>query len=181
MSITRRYRTLPGLLATILWITATTGPQAAPGPLPFHGSFTGQLSLLAPFSEGSVDRCNDNSTGAGEFPGHYLTLVDVAVGEFTHLGRTTVESTSCLAPDSPFNVQGDGILHAANGDQIFITFENVTLPTADPDVLDVQGTESIVGGTGRFVSARGEQTCAFTVRLSTGTIAGGCRGEIVFE
>ena len=147
--------------------------------LPFHGTFSGQLALLPPFSEGSVDRCNANLTAAGEFPGHYLSLIDVAAGTFTHLGRTVVESTSCLASDSPFNVQGEGILRAANGDEVFITFENVTLPTADPDLLAVTGTESIVGGTGRFAGASGEQTCAFEVRVSTGTITGGCVGEIV--
>jgi hypothetical protein len=181
MRITHRSRTLAVLMAATIWAAATTAPQATPRRLPFHGSFTGQLTVLVPFSEGSVDRCNANTTVAGEFPGHYLTLVDTAVGEFTHLGRTRVESTSCLAPDSPFNVQGEGILHASNGDRIFISFENVTLPTDDPDLLDVAGSESIVAGTGRFVAASGDQTCAFTVRLSTGTITGGCQGEIVFD
>jgi hypothetical protein len=169
------------LIAISLGLAMAASAQASRPAIPFHGTFTGQLSLLAPFSEGSADRCNANSTEAGEFPGFFLTLVDSAVGEFTHLGRTTVESTSCLAEDSPLNVQGEAVFHAANGDQVFLTFDNVTLPTEDPDILDVIGTESIAGGTGRFAGASGTQDCRFSVRLSTGTIEGGCNGEIVFE
>lgn len=177
----RRHVFLPGsLAASVLLTSAMTAPAVSPGPLPFHGTFTGQLAVIAPFSEGSVDRCNANTTGGGAFPGHFLTLLDSAAGEFTHLGRTAVTSSSCLALESPFNVQGEGTLTGANGDRIFITFENVTLPTSDPDFLDVTGTESIVGGTGRFTGSRGEQTCAFTVQLSTGVITGGCSGVIVF-
>jgi hypothetical protein len=167
-------------LVACLALAAAAAPRASHLPVPFEGTFTGQLVLLPPFSEGSVDRCNANLTEAGESPGFFLTLVDHAVGQFTHLGRTEIDSTSCLSPDSPLNVQGQGVLRAANGDTILITFQNITLPTDDPDLLEVTGTESIVGGTGRFAGAIGDQTCAFVVRLSTGIIEGGCIGGIVY-
>jgi hypothetical protein len=159
-------------------LASSYAPRAASNSLPFSGTFIEQLSIAGPFSEGSVDRCNANLTGAGGHPGFFLTLVGLGEGQFTHLGRTTVSATSCLSPDSLLNVEGEGVLTAANGDMVFITFENTTVPTGDPDIVEVEGTQSIVGGTGRFEGASGDQTCHFEVRLSTGQNVGGCRGEI---
>ena len=166
------------LVFVCLLFAASQAPHAAPPALPFHGTFAEQLVVVLPFSEGSLDRCNANLTAAGENPGFFLSLVGHGAGHFTHLGETTLEASSCLNPDSLVDVQGEGVLIAANGDRVFFSFENVSLPTPDPDVFDVQGTQSIVDGTGRFEGATGEQTCRFQVRLSTSLNEGGCTGTI---
>ena len=179
-SASSRYAKM-ALVSVCLLFASSQAPHAASQSHPFFGTFVEQLSVIAPFSEGSLDRCNANLTGAGENPGFFLSLVGHGTGVFTHLGWTTVEATSCLAPDSLLDVQGEGVLTAANGDLVFITFQNAVVPTPDPDIVDVEGTQSIVGGSGRFEGASGDQTCSFQVRLSTGVSEGGCTGAIVID
>lgn len=85
-----------------------------------------------------------------------ITTTDAA-GVTTHLGLTTMHSTHCFAP--PNRVTGGEMeLTAANGDQVFGTYEGTTVP----DMPSVVGETVVVdfdivitGGTGRFTGASG--------------------------
>ena len=89
---------------------------------------------------------------------------------------------SCIDPASSFS-SGTGALTAANGDQLFIAFENTSQPDpADPTRLFAFGPQRVTGGTGRFQNASGAQSCNFTIVLtspSTGTIEGYCDGRLI--
>ena len=76
-------------------------------------------------------------------------------GNATHLGLFTdsvcTRTTGGVFP--LFDFQSQGIVTAANGDQLFITSEGVTDVSSDPCVA--QGVLTVVGGTGRFANASG--------------------------
>lgn len=94
-----------------------------------------------------------------------------------------LEAVSCIDPVSPFST-GTGIITAANGDRLFIAFENTSLPdSTDPLRLTASGPQWVTGGTGRFENGSGAQWCTFTVVLlspSSATIAGSCDGRITY-
>jgi hypothetical protein len=154
------------------------------GARPFHGRIRGTLEAIEPFAPGSEPACNANFSGDPTAPGASVTLRDEATVRFSHLGAGRLDAVSCIDPLSPFS-SGQGILHAANGDQLWIEFENLALPSAaDPTLIEVTGTQRVTGGTGRFTGASGSQACTFTIRLATparGTIDGGCDGTLAYD
>jgi hypothetical protein len=78
------------------------------------------------------------------------------VCQLEHLGRTTATSEETAT----FTLTGPAIANsttytAADGDQLFATFEGTgTLPD-QTGLVHVEGTEAVVGGTGRFTGASG--------------------------
>jgi hypothetical protein len=163
-------------------------PEAAytrsAAPRPFHGSIRGDLVAVDPFAPRSSAACNANFSGDPAAPGASVSLFDSADGNFSHMGRSRLEAVSCIDPLSPFS-SGTGVIQAASSDELFIAFSNVGIPrAANPAVIDVEGTQWVTGGTGRFMGATGVQTCAFTIRLTspaTGTIDGSCTGTLMYS
>lgn len=149
--------------------------------LPFSGRIVGALTAIPPFAPGSSPQCNQNFTGDPTAPGPSISLFDQATGNFSHLGRVALDALSCLDPASPSS-GGQGTITAANGDLLFIAFENASQPDpADPTRLSVSGSQWVTGGTGRFQGASGTQWCTFVIVLlspSTGNIEGGCDGYL---
>ena len=158
-------------------VTGTTADR------PFSGRMTGILTAVSPFAPGSSDDCNANFTGDPAAPGPSISLFDEAAGNFQHLGRVQLRALSCIDPASSFS-SGTGSLTAANGDQLFIAFENTSQPDpADPTRLFAFGPQRVTGGTGRFQNASGAQSCNFTIVLtspSAGTIEGNCDGRLIY-
>lgn len=150
---------------------------------PFRGWITGELMAIPPYAPGSSDVCNANFSGDPTAPGPSISLFDVAYGHFMHMGRVELHAVSCVDPASPVST-GTGTISAANGDLLFITFENTSHPDpVDPSRLLVSGVQSVNGGTGRFQDATGEQLCTFTVALlspSTAVIKGRCEGSVIY-
>jgi hypothetical protein len=85
--------------------------------------------------------------------GNFIISANVA-GNLSHLGQFTGTATQVsFAPDYvSFTV--DLILVAANGDQLFATFDGMFVDTQGDSV----GTFEITGGTGRFAGASGTGT-----------------------
>ena len=150
---------------------------------PFSGRIAGALTAIPPFAPGSTDECNANFSGDPAAPGASISLFDDADGNFLHLGRVVLQAASCIDPASPFSA-GTGTITAANGDQLFIAFENTSLPDpADPLRIIASGPQWVTGGTGRFENASGAQVCTFTIVLlspSSARIAGECDGRITY-
>ena len=121
-------------------------PSANAGDrVPFHAAF-------ATVAEGTLN-----------FP--IISVHVIGVGQTTHLGVTSVETT-----DQVFNVltqtgTATYYLTAANGDQVMVEFEYGGPQT--PTLFTFTGAWRITGGTGRFGRAAGSGTTEGQVDFTT--------------
>ncbi len=148
-----RFRSAAGLALAVVTVLGLTGPAAAGDPVPFKGSFGGDVTvtpLAPPFLQVDVEAAG-NATLLGQFALDVPHLVNAGNG--TAVG--TYEFT------------------AANGDKVYATFTGQATPTATPGVLYIEETATITGGTGRFAGATG----SFTVERLYDTVAGTTTGS----
>lgn len=81
-----------------------------------------------------------------------------ASGVASHLGLVSMTSSHCPLLDGR-SVDGHMTLVAANGDELYMTYEGVSDPVGIPapgTVITFTSDNVIVGGTGRFANATGE-------------------------
>jgi hypothetical protein len=127
------------------------GRSPAASLVPFKGTFT--------------------ATGtAADIPGDRcpaLTIQIQGTGTATHLGRLTTVQSHCVTPPSFDFTNGQFTLTAANGDQLFGTYEGEFLPL-DPPLAAIDGELTFTGGTGRFVGATGTGDASGVQNLATG-------------
>jgi hypothetical protein len=98
------------------------------------------------------------------------TLLITGTCQLAHLGRTSVIAYQTIEPGaSGIAYTNTATYTAANGDQLRTT--NVGVATPSGSGLSLSGTETAVGGTGRFTNANGtahlEGAVAFTGPSST--------------
>ena len=136
---------VPLLLASFaaVFISAPT-PAAARDLVPFNGTVSGFV---------------DSQTGTECEPSIHVVNFGHAnqLGAFT--GTAEFSPRPC-APDPDLcenNVPYTGTFDwfAANGDEIYGTFEGYLCPTETPGVFDNHETAEVTGGTGRFANATG--------------------------
>lgn len=152
-------RLIPLAAILVLNSNAASNAEASGRPRPWNGSAVGQGEFFE-FTDGRKDQ-------------------DRIVGQSTHLGRFTVtpaidengEPLSCHTLFADGSFEGKAVWRAANGDELFVTYEGVGAPeTGVPIELDLDGdgieelvlvfviaeaTFSAEGGTGRFDGAIG--------------------------
>jgi len=92
--------------------------------------------------------------------GSFLTLPHVVnSGHANQLGAFTGSAEFYPSPPDPTTgcipYTGTFDWFAANGDEIYGTFEGQACPTDTPGVYDNQETADVTGGTGRFANATG--------------------------
>jgi hypothetical protein len=101
---------------------------------------------------------------------HHLT----GAGNATHLGRFTYAADLTVDPITHSGV-GTVVWTAANGDQVFARTDGHVVSVAFP-IVSFEETQSITGGTGRFVDASGtvilERTLDVTTHATTGSFDG---------
>jgi hypothetical protein len=85
-----------------------------------------------------------------------VTASGTALG--THVGTATWSDAETLDPCSGplVHVVGNGVLTAANGDQLLIHYDMMTPPPDANRQVHPRGTFTITDGTGRFAGASGE-------------------------
>jgi hypothetical protein len=71
-------------------------------------------------------------------------------------------------------------LTAANGDQIFVAASGTSCFDLSTGLVDLSGTQTITGGSGRFEGASGTLTVAGTVNPATNTISYTLEGTISY-
>ncbi len=116
--------------------------------------------LIPALAKGGTDRpCKGNMSGELTFEWDFsneecpLTTVYDGWGNMTHLGKVHVHGSHCPpAGTVPYYTNGQMVITAANGDQIFFEYED---PDPSTPVFDIPAPIDIVGGTGRFADASG--------------------------
>jgi hypothetical protein len=126
--------------------------------LPFQGSLQAvETDVVAP------PILQVNGTGTG-------TATDL--GHFTATFTTTVTLATGSATGGIFRFV------AANGDHLDATFTGQGTPTTQPNVVSIEETATITGGTGRFASATGAFTIHRILNRVTGVSSGSFDGTI---
>jgi len=130
------------LLVVLMLVLATAAPVAARSDpeRPFKGT-AGGLGMVQP----------DPSC-----PPVNLRSVFTATGHATHLGKFELDYYNCTPP-GPTITGIEMIFMAANGDEVFATYEasDVAPVGEEPMLLEITYDFEIVGGTGRFDGATG--------------------------
>ena len=93
------------------------------------------------------------------------TLVITGTCQLAHLGRTSVVAYQTIVPGpTVIAYTNTSTYTAANGDQLRTTNVGIASPTLTG--LSLSGTETAVGGTGRFEDASGTATLTGAVRFT---------------
>ena len=152
-----RNLTLVSLSLAALSVACTVDQPTSPSPA---------LSVLASKSANS-----DKSKPAGgtcttsftetSFVFPIATFDITGVCNLKHLGRTTMHATQTVNVLTG-DLNNSPTYTAANGDMLFTAFVGTSSPP--PDVV-FQGTETYVGGTGRFEGATGSSTLEGTATV----------------
>lgn len=99
------------------------------------------------------------------------TINLTSTGNGTQLGRFTDVQSHCVSgpnTDGSFDFyNGESTITTANGDLLYSTYSGKLWPVAGP-VYRIDGHDILVGGTGRFTNATGEQVVTGTTNLATG-------------
>lgn len=125
------HRLLAVLVLSIFAVAAAAGDN--PKGRPFKGTLYGEATWMP-----------DSGCGFG------LRTLAVAGGDVSHLGETLYESDHC----SGMVGDGDGVLVAANGDELYFSYVTPTIQFAE--IIIQQGLFVFNDGTGRFEGASGE-------------------------
>lgn len=115
----------------------------------------------------------------GRCPGGGLWFLSTihGTGMVSHMGRVAADGGHCIDPFTFAFVNGEITLQAANGDQLFGTYEGVAFPGAAPNEVGWIDVLTVTGGTGRFDGAEGsaEETGVAIIAFdpATGLVTGG--------
>ena len=148
---------IPLFLACFAAVFVSAPNSASAGDqVPFNGTLAGCVETQEP-----VDQCTIHAHAA-------LFGNATQLGAFTGTG----EFYENFCEDPP-NITYAGSFHlfAANGDEIYGTFEGYLSPTGTPGVYDNHETSDVTGGTGRFTSATGHLESGGQVDFTTDPIS----------
>jgi hypothetical protein len=140
--------------------------------LPLHGSTTGMLVGMAPAPMG---RCPLDRPILFSYRGE---------GNATHLGRFSVEGDECADPITMATGNGQFVLTAANGDKLFVAYDQTTVSFEAPPSpwMLWSSTPYLTGGTGRFQGAEFvEVTWGGGGNLATGEMYSNLDGWIRYD
>ena len=100
------------------------------------------------------------------------TVEMTGTGNGTQLGRFLDVQSHCVSGpnvDGSFDFyNGESTITAANGDELRSTYSGKLWPTTTPPIYRIDGHAILVGGTGRFANATGEQVATGTLNFATG-------------
>ena len=101
------------------------------------------------------------------------TLLITGTCHLAHLGRTSVSAIQTIEvlPSGLIGYTNTATYVAANGDELHTTNLGVATPSASG--LTLAGTETAVGGTGRFANASGTASLAGAVAFTSATTTTG--------
>ena len=129
------------LVAVIAFAGSTAGASKG-ATRPFKGEYDANFAIVP-----DGDWCETE-------PETFPVLIE-GHGQLTHLGRFTFEARHCTALEAPTFTNGVGVFVAANGDELWATYEGQFLDPLPDGTQRVASTHTYYGGTGRFTNASG--------------------------
>lgn len=133
-----------------------------------HRLTNGREAVLVPF-KATGRGLGTNADAAPACDDGFFPTGNVAQGTGTHLGRFTSVHRQCVNFQTLEFRDGTVTFHAANGDQLYATFEGFLTPTAEAGVLSFDNPAHAVGGTGRFEGAEGQFRASGLANLNDNT------------
>ena len=165
--------------AALAVVLGCSSPEGASGPSLAEGG-------SSPVTRQLKGRCETDVTILSIAPDGRLELRDEYTCEISHLGlthNTTLQSVIPSGPPSggllPGIVINTGAFVAANGDRVNSTFSGTGVTNLSDLTASFEGTETFVGGTGRFAGASGTAHVEGTAVLDPATGTG--KGQFTIE
>jgi hypothetical protein len=166
-------RALTSIVAVAVLAACADFPVVAPGGDPNVAGATAALGAASDRPAGGTCTLVSRTILPAEpgQPANVRHLHSEYVCQLEHLGRTTAiaEETITITATGPI-IANTTIYTAANGDQLFVSFNGAGTPPDQNGLVSVSGTETVTGGTGRFTGASG--SLSRTGSVSTVTVAG---------
>lgn len=146
------------LMAVVLTAAGCTGGEitGAPAQLMDRPTVAMSKSVARPWK----GDCNVDAVFTSE-----TTLLITGRCQLAHLGRTTLVAYQTITP-GPYGIAytNTATYTSANGDELRTTNIGVASPNATG--LSLTGTETAIGGTGRFANATGTAALSGSVRFT---------------
>ncbi len=139
---------------------ASDSPTAPEEAIALHGN----VADSPPRPRPAGGSCVTTVAPAGfDFP--HLTVTIDGVCNLRHLGRATMRATQVIDVTTGL-FSNETVYVAANGDSLFTAFAGIpTSPPGSPDIT-FTGTETFVGGSGRFAQATGSTAAEGSATLA---------------
>lgn len=146
------------IAAAALAALALAGPVSAGEQVPFKGTLAG-TATITPL-------------------GGPMVAVEIdASGTATYLGRFTLEAPH-VVNQATLTAVGTYLLTAANGDTITADLAGTARMVEPPNVIAINETATVTGGTGRFAGATGSIQVERVFNRATGVTTGSFEGWI---
>lgn len=176
-------RPLLSALCTAILASGSASVAAADGDNSKAVPFTGVVSVSetvvpSQFVDGGTKICPQLSPELYAFIGSIT-----GVGHATHLGKLTLSATDCIQYSSGTeanfkSLPNTVVFFAANGDRLYAAYEGKA--TYIGGALQLKGTFTFAGGTGRFARASGQGSLIGVEDISA-TPAGPAIGSFVLS
>ena len=167
----RMMTTAFAVLVAVIAFAGTTAGASNDKARPFKGDFDAQFAIVA-----DGDWCDPES--------ETIPVLLEGHGQLTHLGRFTFEARHCTDGEAGTFANGVAILVAANGDELWGTYEGQFLAPLPDGTQRLASTQTYNGGTGRFTNASGSaaESAWFVFASATGgPIWGTIDGTLAYE
>jgi hypothetical protein len=167
----------PSFLSLAALLVACAGELPTTPQSPQASASLASMSASATRSAGG--RCTTAFIAGAPVAG-LLPLEITGVCQIRHLGRTTMTATQTVSLIDG-SAQNLTTYTAANGDKLYTRWDGQVVSPPGPDIVFV-GTETYLGGTGRFAGASGSSWLEGTAYLAgpTGTGEYTAKGSITF-
>lgn len=161
----------PAMAAAVLGFTLACTDSTSP-----HApSLDARLSLANPITRPINARCNVVPTVVAPFPGPTQPIMTLAIEgtcTISHMGLATLQATQ-IVNLAVGTLDNTATYTAPNGDQLITHFVSGTgQNTFDGINATFEGTETYVGGTGRFANATGSSDLVGSAVMNPATGSG---------
>jgi hypothetical protein len=118
-----------------------------------------------------VSRGESQIVGWCDQAGGVVLAAAPGTGTFTHVGQFEIQQHGCINLGTGVISAGEATMTAANGDELYLTYEGRVLPGIEPQTMELFYVRN--GGTGRFTHGEGEMSVIVTYTTPTTWVSTG--------